>query len=244
MEWSEDGVVLGCRRHGEANVLLDLFTRGHGRHLGLVRGGRSQRYRSALQPGNGVSATWRARLDEHLGNYTLEPSRMRAAALIDNPQKLAGLASLVAMAQLVPERQPFERLYDAFVIVLDALGEGDHWPALMVRWELGLLDELGFGLDLSQCAATGTRDDLVYVSPKSGRAVSAGAGEPYAPKLLALPTFLTGRSGLSATRAEIVSGFEMTGFFLQRHVFDARGGSMPTARERLVQLLRKQADSV
>src|SRR5690606_18447424 len=176
MEWSEEGVVLVTRRHGESSVILELFTRDRGRHLGPVRGGRSRRLRSALQPGNTVIATWRARLDEHLGNYTVEPAVQRAAMVIDHGLKLAGLSTLTAMAQLIPEREAHERLFDAFQIVLDAFEDDAIWPALLVRWELGLLEELGFGLDLGTCAATGSQRDLVYVSPKSGRAVSREGG--------------------------------------------------------------------
>lgn len=149
MEWTEEGVVLATRPHGESSAILELFTRGRGRHLGLVRGGRSRRLRSLLQPGNTVNATWRARLDEHLGNYALEPVSMRAAVAMEDPLRLTGLATITAMAQLLPEREVHARLFDAFVIVLDALGNDQVWPALLVRWELGLLDDLGFGLDLA-----------------------------------------------------------------------------------------------
>jgi DNA repair protein RecO (recombination protein O) len=239
MEWSEEGIVLVTRRHGESSVILDLFTRGRGRHLGLVRGGRSSRLRSALQPGNSVIATWRARLDEHLGNYTVEPSVQRAAGLIEHGLKLSGLSTLTAMAQLIPEREAHERLFDAFQIVLDAFDDDTVWPALLVRWELGLLDELGFGLDLGACAATGSTEDLVYVSPKSGRAVSRGAGLPYADKLMPLPGFLRSGSGLRADPGDVVAGFALTGFFLDRHVFGARGMQFPEARERLIAALAR-----
>ena len=237
MEWTEEGIVLTARAHGESSAILELFTRGRGRHLGLVRGGRSRRLRSVLQPGNTVNATWRARLDEHLGNYTLEPMQMRAAVAMDEPLRLAGLATITAMAQLIPEREVHERLFDAFVIVLDALENAEIWPALLVRWELGLLDELGFGIDLSECAATGVREDLIWVSPKSGRAVSRGAGLPYADKLLALPAFLNSGTRLEASRTDLVAGFALTGYFLDRHVFSARGLRFPEARERLVAML-------
>jgi DNA repair protein RecO (recombination protein O) len=239
MEWSEEGIVLVTRRHGESSVILDLFTRGRGRHLGLVRGGRSSRLRSALQPGNTVIATWRARLDEHLGTYTVEPAIQRAAMVIDHGLKLSGLSTLTAMAQLIPEREAHERLFDAFQIVLDAFDDDAVWPALLVRWEMGLLDELGFGLDLGACAATGSTEDLVYVSPKSGRAVSRGAGAAYADKLMRLPGFLRPGSGDRAGAEEIVAGFALTGFFLDRHVFAARGMRFPEARERLIAVLAR-----
>lgn len=242
MEWSEEGVVLVTRRHGESSVILELFTRDRGRHLGLVRGGRSSRLRSALQPGNTVIATWRARLDEHLGNYTVEPAVQRAAMVIDHGLKLAGLSTLTAMAQLIPEREAHERLFDAFQIVLDAFEDDAIWPALLVRWELGLLEELGFGLDLGTCAATGSQRDLVYVSPKSGRAVSREGGAPYASRLLVLPGFLRPGSGDNADAADVVAGFALTGHFLDRHVFRARGMRFPEARERLIAALASRRE--
>ncbi len=243
MEWTEEGVVLAARPHGESSVILELFTRSRGRHAGLVRGGRSRRLRSLLQPGNTVNATWRARLDEHLGNYTLEPVAMRAAVAMEDPLRLAGLATVTAMAQLLPEREAHERLFDAFVIVLDALENDEVWPALLVRWELGLLDDLGFGLDLAECASSGVRDNLIWVSPKSGRAVSEAAGEPYAAKLLPLPAFLGGRSGGETGSGDVLAGLRLTGFFLERHVFGARGLRFPEARERLMTLLSRQGDN-
>ncbi len=234
MQWREEGTVLSLRRHGEANTLLEFFSREHGRHLGLVRGGRSQRLRSQLQPGNKLVATWRARLPEHLGTYTVEPVKLRAAALMDEPLRLAGLSSLCALAGLIAEREPHEQLYEAFEIVIDALENDDIWPALMIRWELGLLEELGFGLDLTSCAATGVQQELTYVSPKSGRAVSAQAGAPYKGKLLALPQFLIEpvRASVIAT-SDIFSGFTLTGYFLQQHIYSPRGLKFPEPRDRL-----------
>jgi len=241
MQWSEEGVVLSVRAHGESSALVELFTRTYGRHLGLVRGGRSRRMRPVLQPGNSVHAGWRARLEEHLGTFTIEPVKLRVAAIIDDPLRLAGLTTLTALVQLVAEREAHERLYDASVLVLEALETEDHWPALLVRWELGLLEELGFGLDLSRCAATGTQDDLIYVSPKSGRAVSGAAGDPYRDKLLKLPMFLRGGAGGDPSVDDILSGFELTGYFLGRHIFEPRGIQPPDARERVVTRLRKSA---
>ena len=239
MEWSEEGIILSVRKHGETNAIVELFARSQGRTLGLVRGGRSRRLRPILQPGNSVAAHWRARLAEHLGTMTVEASKVRVAALIDDPLRLAALSSMSALLQLVAEREPHERLYDATLLVLDALEEDAHWQPLLVRWELGLLDELGFGLDLASCAATGSRDDLVYVSPRSGRAVSAKAGRPYAERLLGLPGFLTGASG-AADLGAILGGFDLTGYFLARHVFEPRGTAPPEARERLISRLKRQ----
>ena len=234
MQWTEEGVVIGVRKHGENSAIVDIFTRSQGRYVGLVRGGRSRRMRPILQVGNSVLATWRARLAEHLGTYELEPARLRVAGIIDDPLRLAGLSALTTLVQLVAEREGHHRLYDALLLVLDALEQNEHWPALLVRWELGLLEELGFGLDLSRCAATGTQDDLIFVSPKSGRAVSGAAGEPYADKLLKLPQFLRGGAGSEPTSRDVLDGFALTGFFLQRHIFEPRGLAMPDARASVI----------
>lgn len=242
MEWSEEGIILSVRKHGETNAIVELFTRSQGRYLGLVRGGRSRRLRPILQPGNSVAAHWRARLPEHLGTMTVEASKVRVAVLIDDPLRLAALTSLCALVQLIAEREPHERLYDATLLVLDALEEDGHWQPLLVRWELGLLDELGFGLDLTRCAATGTTGDLVYVSPKSGSAVSASAGQPYAGRLLALPGFLSGAGG-SVDLNALLDGFALTGFFLDRHVFAPRGIAAPEARERMISNLKRRRDA-
>lgn len=242
MQWSEEGTVLSLRKHGEANTLLEFFTSQHGRHLGLVRGGRSQRMRSQLQPGNKLIANWRARLPEHLGAFTVEPVELRAAVLMDNPLRLAALSSLCAMAGLIAEREPHEQLYNAFEIVISALENDDVWPALMIRWELGLLEELGFGLDLKTCAATGSDQDLIYVSPKSGRAVSADAGAPYKPKLLTLPAFLSAQFKTDEiTAGDIAEGFRLTGYFLQQHIYTPRRLKFPEPRERLQTKFQKAA---
>lgn len=237
MDWSDEGIVLGCRRHGEANVVLEAMTRAHGRHLGLVRGGRSSRMQPVLQPGNSVALTWRARLDEHLGNYSVEGLALRAARFIDAPVALYALGTLTALTRLLPERDPHPALYDAWLVLVEHLDDPSICPALVVRFEAAVLAELGFGLDLSVCAATGGNDDLIYVSPKSARAVSAAAGEPYRDRLLTLPAFLLGREETPhPTPAEIAAGFALTGYFLTRHVFEPRAIPMPDARARLVAL--------
>lgn len=229
MQWTEEGIVLAARKHGESSVILELLTRGHGRSVGLVRGGRSKAMRPTLQPGNSVLATWRARLEEHLGLFLVEPVRSRAAAFMDNAFQLAGLTTLTSFGRLLPEREPHPRIYDAMVVLLDVLDDDAVWPPLLVRWELGLLDELGFGLDLQSCAATGSNDSLAFVSPKSGRAVSLGAGEPYRDRLLRLPSFLTGAAAPGIH--DVRDGFALTGYFLRRHVLEPRGIPMPPARE-------------
>ena len=213
MQWSDEALVLGARRHGEAAVILELMTRAHGRHLGLVHGGRSKRLSPVLQPGNSVEAVWRARLDA-----------------------LYGIAAMASLLRLVPERDPHPGLYAAAVALADHLDDAGTAPALFVRFELALLAELGFGLDLSECAATGERDDLAFVSPKSGRAVSAGAGAPYMRRLFALPAFLHRETGAAPSRDEIRAGFALTEFFLRTHLFEARGLPVPEERSRFVAL--------
>ncbi len=238
MEWRDQGVILSVRKHGETSAIAELLTPGHGRCMGLVRGGRSRIQRPVLQPGNFVQATWRARIEDHLGTFVFEPLKLSAGTIMENSFRLTGLTTLSSLAQTLPEREPHERIYDAFRIVLDAIDNDDLWPALMVRWELGLLDELGFGLDLSKCAATGSRQDLAYVSPRTGRAVCRQAGEPYHDKLLPLPRFLLG--GAVEDTADIVSGFKLTGYFLERHVFEPRGLEIPQSRQRLIDELAQR----
>ena len=225
MEWSDDAIVLDARRHGESSSIVTLMTRDHGRHAGLVRGGK----RAIVQPGNRVQAHWRARLAEHLGTYRCELTLAFAAILMDDAARLSGLSAACAMVEAtIPERQPHQAVFDGLGAFLSAL-EGESWPEAYVEWELALLSELGFGLDLSQCAATGGNDRLVYVSPKSGRAVSASAGEPYKDKLLALPGFLLPGGG-APSPDEVSAGFRLTGYFLQRHALE---GGLPAARRRL-----------
>ena len=232
MHWSDEGVVLSARPHGETSVIVELLTKDHGRHLGLVRGGRSRVQRPVLQPGNRVRVEWRARLDEHLGNYALEGIDLRAAQLMETRASLYGLTWLASLARLLPERDPHPGLYDTLGVVLDHLADPEIGPALMVRFELAMLAELGFGLDLSQCASTGAITNLVYVSPRSARAVSAEAGAPYADRMLPLPAFLMTSSVNAHPRPEdIADGFRLTGFFLARDVYEPRGLPTPDARD-------------
>ena len=239
MQWTDEGIVLGSRRHGEGNAILELMTRAHGRHLGLVRGGAGSRLRPALQPGNRISCTWRARLDEHLGHYAVEPVDARAAAFLPVPHALYGMTHLAALCRLLPERDPHPQIHAALTRVLDGLIDPRQAAPSMVRFELKLLAELGFGLDLSTCAASGADTDLVYVSPKSGRAVSRQAGEPWKDKLLVLPAFLREESTEDPSPQDIAHGFELTGFFLTRHVFEPRGLSLADARASFIAALRR-----
>jgi DNA repair protein RecO (recombination protein O) len=241
MQWIDDGIVLGTRVHGEGSVILELYTRDHGRYLGLVRGGRSRRSQPVLQPGNTLHATWHARLDEHLGNFAVEPVLSRAARLMETRAGVSGITLLAALARLLPERDPHPGLYEALTLIADILPDGELAAPLIVRFELAILQELGFGLDLSECAATGETADLVYVSPKSARAVSRAAGEPWKDRLLALPAFLRGETGVSGD--DIHAGFRLTGYFLSRHVFEPRGLALPDAREAFIRTLARISHS-
>lgn len=238
MEWRDEGVILSVRRHGETSAIAEILTASHGRAMGLVRGGRSRVQRPVLQAGNAVQCVWRARLEEQLGTYALEPLDLRAGAIMEEPFRLAGLATLTELAQLLPEREPHPRVYEALRVVLDAIDQDQVWPALLVRWELGLLDELGFGLDLSKCAATGTAENLAYVSPRSGKAVSAEAGEPFRDRLFRLPAFLKG-SG-EAPAADVIDGLKLAAWFLERHVFEPRGLRLPDQQDRIIRALAER----
>ena len=241
MEWTDEGVILSVRPHGEAGAVLELFTRRHGRHLGLVHGGRSRKLRPVLQTGNHVDATWKARIADNLGHFAVELRKGFAAEVMDDAAGLAALSSMAMLARLLPERDPHPDLYEVTLFVLGFLDEADVWPALVVRWELALLEELGFGIDLSTCAATGKTTDLVYVSPRSGRAVSAEAGEPYKDRLLALPPFLLGRTQGAVTSEHLKAGFALTGHFLDARVLRPRAIDMPEARARMLSYLGRNS---
>lgn len=242
MEWTDDGLVIGVRRHGEANAIVELLTREHGRHLGLVRGGAGSRQRPVLQPGNTIRAVWRARLDEHLGHYAVEGLRLRAAGFLSLSHALFGVTHLCALARLLPERDPHPALHAELEAILDGFDHPLSAAARVARFELQLLAELGFGLDLSQCAATGTQANLIYVSPKSGRAVSRQAGLPWQDKLLPLPGFLgEGAKGGTASPDELAHGFALTGFFLNRYVLEPRGLTLPDARNSFIAAISRAA---
>ncbi len=238
MEWSDDGIVIGVRRHGESNVILELMTVAHGRHLGLVRGGRSRRQQATLQPGNSLHVTWRARLDAHLGIFSVEPAVARAARLMETALGVHVAQAVSGLLRLLPERDPPERLYLMAEAILDNLDDDLLTGELLVRFETTLLEDLGFGLDLAACAATGRANDLAWVSPKSARAVSRSAGEPYRDKLLPLPQFLIeGHGPDRPDRAAIADGFKLTGFFLTRHIYEPRGLPPLRERERAIELI-------
>ncbi|HEX4408448.1 MAG TPA: DNA repair protein RecO [Xanthobacteraceae bacterium] len=238
MEWTDEGIVLGVKRHGETSAILELMTESHGRHLGLVRGGAGRRLRGVLQPGNILRATWRARLDEHLGNYAVEGLNLRAAGFLPAAHAVHGVTHLAALCRLLAERELHAAIYHALDEVLTALDDPRVAAPMLARFELDFLAELGFGLDLSSCAATGASRDLIYVSPKSGRAVSRDAGEAYRDRLLRLPAFLHAEAGPGST-GDIADAFALTGFFLERHAFAPRGLMLPEARAQLVTALSR-----
>jgi DNA repair protein RecO (recombination protein O) len=240
MEWRDEGIILGIKRHGESSVIAEVMTRVRGRHLGVIRNGRSRSMLPVLQPGNLVELTWRARLDEHLGNFSAEPVSFRAATLMEHAASLHGVQALAALLRLLPERDPHPHLFDMLNIVLDHLSEPTGAGELYIRFELAVLNDLGFGLDLTECAATGSREDLEFVSPKSGRAVCREAGLPYQSKLFRLPDFLKEGSNKAATRETLGEAFRMTDFFLHRHVYEPRGLDVGTARDGFIRAVLEE----
>lgn len=238
MEWIDEGIVLGAKRHGETGVILELMTQVHGRHLGLVRGGAGSRLRGVLQPGNALRATWRARLDEHLGHYAVEGIALRAAGFLPAAHAVHGVTHLAALCRLLAEREPHAAIYQALETILGSLDEPWIAASMIARFELDFLAELGFGLDLTCCAATGATDELIYVSPKSGRAVSRSAGEAYRDRLMPLPAFLHGEAE-PASAEDLARAFALTGFFLDRRAFGPRGLALPEARAHFVAALSR-----
>ncbi len=229
MHWSDDAVILSVRPHGETSAIVEVLARAQGRRLGLVRGGRSRRQRPALQPGNLVRVNWRARLEEHLGSFDIELATGYAARAMEDKAALATIITIGYFARLLPERDPNQELFDAILTVLERVDEPRQRAAAYAQFEFLLLRELGFGLDLTECASTGSTDDLIYVSPKSARAVSAGAGAPYKDKLLPLPRFLlTGAD--PATPEDSADALRLTGYFLEKHVLAPAGDRLPDSR--------------
>jgi DNA repair protein RecO (recombination protein O) len=235
MQWSGEGLIIGVRRHGETSVIAEVMVEGRGRHLGLIRGGRSSKLAATLQPGNLVQLTWRARLEDHLGTFVVELTDARAAKLIADRTRLYASQVLCDHLRLLPERDPHDHLLGMAVDALDAERSKLSLGAALARFELTLLDELGFGLDLSACAVTGSTEDLTHVSPKSGRAVSRAAAEPYLPKLLELPAFLV--DGGNATPRDLRAAFRLTGHFLDLHVWFPREIDPPAMRAALIEAL-------
>jgi DNA repair protein RecO (recombination protein O) len=229
MDWQDRGLIIGIRKHGETSVILEVLTQAHGRHMGLVRGGRSRAMQPILQAGNSVDLTWRARLEEHLGTFVVEGERLRAAHLMQSALGLHGLHHLAGLLRLLPERDPHPELWRFAEILADRLADAAHAPIIMLRFELALLAELGFGLDLTECTLTGAIEDLVYVSPKSGRAVGRVAGEPWRDRLLPLPNFLLAEEN-QADADQLSDAFCLLEHFLTRDVLAPRGLAMSASR--------------
>ena len=239
MEWRDQGALLSVRRHGETSAIIEVFTAEHGRHVGVVRGGTSRKIAPVLQPGAQLDVTWRARLEEHIGSYNVEPLKSRAAAVMGDRLALAGLNAVTALLGFcLPERESHPLLYQRSITLLDLLGHSDAWPLAYLRWELALLDEMGFGLDLLSCAVTGSLEDLAYVSPKTGRAVSAEAAGEWADRMLPLPEALLGHG--SGELSGIGEGLITTGFFLKNRLAPQMGDRpLPEARQRLLDAIAR-----
>jgi DNA repair protein RecO (recombination protein O) len=234
MQWTGEGLIIGVRRHGESSVIAEVMVEGRGRHLGLIRGGRSSKHAAALQAGNSVQLTWRARLEEHLGTFVLEVTEARAANLIADRTRLYAAQLLFDHLRLLPERDPHDRLLGLTIGLIDRTPPEALGTAL-ARFELTLLDELGFGLDLTSCAATGATSGLTHVSPKTGRAVSSAAAEPYLDRLFPLPAFLIEEA--QPQSGDLAAAFALTGYFLDRHVWAPRDIDPPATRDTLVRIL-------
>ncbi len=240
MQWSDEGVVLGGRRHGENAMVLEVMTRQRGRHFGLVQGGRSRNMQAVLQPGNSVHLAWRARLDQQLGTFQVEEKQIRTSRFLASAAALHGFLTIATLLRTLPERDPHPEIYDAVTALIDQLDERDIVAILFIHFEKAFLAALGFGLDLTCCAATGAVEGLVYVSPRTGRAVSAEPAEPYRNRLLPLPQFLlNGVQGVKPAQEEILAGFTLTGYFLKNWIFEPRGLEIPQERQRFISLVLK-----
>lgn len=237
MEFTDEGVILNARAHGETHAVADVFTAEHGRWAGLVYGGQGRRMQPILQPGNEVRVVWRGRSNDSLGHYTIELTKARAAELMQERQSLAALSAASSLAiACLPEREVHTPCYKAMSVLLDMMDNIDMWPSLMARWELGLLAELGFGLSLDRCASTGVGENLIYVSPKSAQAVSAEAGEPYKDKLLRLPAFLRGEPG-SVGENDALLALETTGYFIESRILHPSNQELPEPRRKILSIL-------
>jgi len=242
MDWQDEGLILGVRKHGETSAIVEAMTAEHGRHLGLVRGGRSSRMRPILQPGNFATFQWRARLEEQLGTYTVEAKDLLAASLMTSQLGIYGIQTLASHLRLLPEREAHLGLYNAARVLMENFEHPEIAASLMIRFELALLEELGFGLDMNSCASTGQSHELAYISPKSGRAVSREAGEPWADKMLVLPAFLNEHEdgwGVVPHSDQIEQGFVLSSFFLNRHIYAPRGMKHPDERHGFIKSITK-----
>lgn len=239
MEWRDTGLLLSVRPHGEGSAIIEVLTKDHGRHLGVVRGGSSRKMAPILQTGAELSLEWHARLHDHMGSFRAEPLKSNAA-LMEDALALSVLVSLCALLKIaLPEREPHPRIYAQSLAMIGAMqSTSSDWLADYVRWEMCLLEELGFGLDLGRCAVTGSRDDLIYVSPRSGRSVSRDGAGDWADRLLPLSPILLGQG--RATAKDIRDGLRVTGHFLQRELADQlKAGPLPEARRRMIARMEK-----
>ncbi|WP_136440048.1 DNA repair protein RecO [Pacificoceanicola onchidii] len=242
MEWRDTGILLSTRKHGETSVILEVFTPDHGRHLGVMKGGTSRKMVPHLQPGAQLDLRWSARLEEHMGAFRAEPERARAHLAMANRLMLSGLNAVLALLSFsLPEREPHVPLYRRSESLLDLMGQPDLWPLAYLRWEMSLLEDLGFALDLASCAVTGGTEDLIYVSPKTGRAVSRSGAGDWAPRLLPLPPVLLGQG--EASNTEIVQALGTTGHFFEHHLAPNLGDDpVPEARARFIDQLSRRAE--
>ncbi|MBE8191372.1 MAG: DNA repair protein RecO [Alphaproteobacteria bacterium] len=244
MEWRSEGLIIRTRPHGEGNAIVDIFTREQGRYVGLVRGGNSRKQRPILQSGNMVSALWRARLSEQLGVLTAENLHAYSAEVLDNNILLTAMQSMCALLQMTPERHAYARLYDAVQVLLSSLSnlsaddDGAFWLPLYVRFEMMLLEEIGFGLDMEACAVSGVKEGLTHISPRSGRAVCAEVAAPYGDKLLPLPSFLL-LDNAAVSKGDVLAGLALTGYFLERRCYTPNQLTLPPIRARLINILKK-----
>ncbi len=244
MKWRDDAIIITVRRHGETSAIIDLFSKSHGRYAGLVRGGMSRRLRPVLQSGNLVDASWHARLEEHLGNLTIEPKHGFASHAMSVPESLCAVLGLCSLLKIVPERQAHARLYELSCLILENITEEDMWPILFARFEMALLEDMGFGLDLKSCAATGARENLHYVSPRSGRAVSAAAAKPYLDKLFILPIFLSDPQAINVPLCDVVESLKLTGYFLERRLYHPHNLTLPEARQAMIDKLQAKVPAL
>lgn len=244
MQWVDEGLILSVRKHGETSVILRVLTKSQGRHAGLVRGGAGKRLRGILQPGNSVRVKWSGRLEEQLGNFSVDAGQSLGANLFSHPLSLSAASSALALVdKTLPERESHPSLYDATLLLMKHLDEDFlHWGPLFVKWELGLLSELGYGLALDECAATGVTENLAYVSPKSARAVSEEAGQPYHDRLLRLPKFLATEADNSQEikALDILEGLKLSGYFIHKNLLSHYGDEALPARERFLMSLQKK----
>ncbi len=239
MEWRDEGVLLSMRPHGEGSAIIEVLTADHGRHMGVVRGGGSRRMAPVLLPGAQLAVAWRARLDSHIGAFRAEPLRSRAAVL-DDPLGLSGLSAVCALVHhALPEREPHKELYHQTVALMDEMVTGEDWGLCYLRWEMRLLEDIGFGLSLGSCAVTGSREDLAFVSPKTGRAVSRTAAGEWVARLMPLPACMLGQG--PATTPELLQGLAITAHFLTRELApQLNAGPLPEARARMIGRLERR----